>query len=215
MTLDILQQKLSEVFGNDSMIKGFDSVFESTKNGKILVISIHELTLEQEVVIHTKFTFPVDEDESKTRANYFRYLYDINCLYKQIYFDNENDLVIKIKDILDNNKFGDDIKILSDFIEAPGMFINDYLKKNNVTDISIFDIMYNPKFKITPCYETKFDFSIKLNNEIGIEMSIFKSEKDKYIVSFKIDNNIETFDIKSLLNIHQFIGGKIIELLQK
>lgn len=213
MTLDILQVELGEILGDNAMIKGMDSVFEKTPSGNTLVLSIHELLLNTEIIIHTKFIFPVNDEETETTSNYFRYLYDINCMYKQINYSDTEDLNKKITNILDMNKFGDDIKLLSDFIEAPSMFINDYFKKNNISEYSIHDFIYFPKEKIIPCREMSFDFIITINNNIKMNLNILKVDSNTYITLFRYNNIVKTFEINSLLNLHQFIGNKIIDIL--
>ena len=39
------------------MLMGADSVYEETDTGMILVISFHEITLTDDIIIHTKLIF--------------------------------------------------------------------------------------------------------------------------------------------------------------
>ena len=115
-------------------------------------------------------------------------------------FSNIIDLEEKVKDVVESNNFGEDIQILSDFIEAPGMFLNYYMKRAKITDYSIFDVEYSPKFKTTPCDKTTFDFKININNNYFIEMSIWKIEAEKkgdideYKFQFRFMDEIKTIE---------------------
>ena len=122
------------------------------------------MSTENATIIHTKFIFKVDTGKRHLVENSFIYLYDINCVYHKIEFDNIIDLQEKIEDVVDSNDFGEDIQILSDFIEAPAMFLNYYMKRAKITDYSVFDVEYSPKFKTTPCDQTTFDFKVNINN---------------------------------------------------
>ena len=115
-------------------------------------------------IIHTKFIFKADLDKRNIIENSFIYLYDLNCVYHKIEFSNVVDMKKKIEDIIESNSFGQDLQILSDFIEAPSMFLNYYMRRAKITDYSIFDVEYEPKFKTTPCDKTTFDFKININN---------------------------------------------------
>ena len=64
------------------------------------------------------------------------------------------------------------------FIEAPAMFLNYYMKRAGITEYSIFDVEYEPKFKTVSCDKTTFDFKININNNYNIEVSIHKIDKD-------------------------------------
>ena len=153
--------------------------------------------------------------------NSFIYLYDINCVYNKVEFKNSIDLKTKIDDIMSSNDFGQDIQILSDFIEAPAMFLNYYMKRAKITDYSIFDVEYSPKFKTTPCDKTTFDFKININNNYFIEMSIWKIEAEKkedideYKFQFRFMDEIKTIETDTLTNIHYFIGSNIAKLLDR
>lgn len=127
----------------------------------------------------------------------------------------------KIEDIMESKNFGEDIQILSDFIEAPAMFLNYYMRRAKITDYSIFDVEYEPKFKTTPCDKTSFDFKININNNYNMEVSISKvdreneDELDTYKFQFKFMDDIETVKIDTLRNIHFFIGDNIARVLDK
>jgi hypothetical protein len=127
----------------------------------------------------------------------------------------------KIEDIIESSNFGEDLQILSDFIEAPAMFLNYYMRRDNITDYSIFDVEYEPKFKTTPCDKTTFDFKININNNYDMEMSIHKIDKvdeeelDTYKFQFKFMDEIETFETDTIKNVHFFIGDHIAKILDR
>jgi ribosomal protein S8 len=131
------------------------------------------------------------------------------------------DMKKKIEDIIESKSFGEDLQILSDFIEAPAMFLNYYMRRDNITDYSIFDVEYEPKFKTTPCDKTTFDFKININNNYNMEMSIHKidrvdeEELDTYKFQFKFMDEIETFESDTIKNVHFFIGDHIAKILDR
>jgi hypothetical protein len=225
ITISEVEEIFKNIFGEDEkgLVNSTDSVYElsSDKDFYKLVISLHGLSKEDISIIHTKFIFKIDLNKSKLIEDSFIYLYDINCVYHKIEFSNIVDLENKIDKIIESNNFGEDLQILSDFIEAPAMFLNYYMMKNDITEYSVFDVKYEPKFKILPCYKTTFDFKININNNYNIELSIHKVEpndKDEpniYKFQFKFMNEIETHETDSLKNVHYFIGDNISKILDK
>jgi hypothetical protein len=141
-------------------------------------------------------------------------------MYHKIDFKNAIDCKKKVMDIIEGNDFGEDIRILSDFIEAPAMFLNYYMRRAKITDYSIFEVKYEPKFKTTPCDKTTFDFEVNVNNNYHIEVSIYKvdrdsdsEEKDSYKMTFKFMDEVKTVQTDSLNNIHYFIGSNLASML--
>jgi hypothetical protein len=136
-------------------------------------------------------------------------------------FTNVVDMKKKIEDIIESKNFGEDLQILSDFIEAPSMFLNYYMRRSKITDYSIFDVEYEPKFKTTPCDKTTFDFNININNNYDMELSIHKidrveeEELDTYKFQFKFMDEIETFETDTIKNVHFFIGDHIAKILDR
>ena len=186
-----------------------------------MVVSIHGLQTEDVSIIHTKFIFKLDLDKKRLVENSFIYLYDINCVYHKIEFTNVVDIREKVEDIIESNDFGQDLQILSDFIEAPAMFLNYYMRRAKITDYSIFEVEYQPKFKTQPCDKTTFDFKLNINNNYDMELSISKIERteeedvDIYKFQFRFMDDIETFESDSLKNVHFFIGDHIAKILDK
>lgn len=219
-----IEQAFKEIFEEEEgKVTSVESVYEESDNEEFykLVISIHGLSAQDTFIIHTKFIFKTDKEKKNVIEESFIYLYDINCIYHQVKFNNILDMKKKIEDIIDSNDFGDDLRILSDFIGAPSMFLNYYLKRNKITDYSIYDVIYEPKFKTQPCDETTFDFEINVNNNYKINLSIQKTNRepdeefDTYTFRFKFLDDYYTMDSDSIQNIHFYIGSQIAKILDE
>jgi hypothetical protein len=219
-----VEQTFKEIFEEEEgRVSSVETVWELSKDEDYykLVISIHNLSIEETLIIHTKFIFKCDLEKKFVTEESFIYLYDINCVYHKIDFDNVVDLKEKVEDIIISNNFGEDIQILSDFIEAPAMFLNYYLKRSKITDYSVFEVKYEPKFKTMPCDKTTFDFEININNNYRVFLSLSKRDKtdvedyDTYIFQFRFLDEYETVENDTLQNIHFMIGSQIAKLLDK
>jgi hypothetical protein len=219
-----IETTFKEVFQEEEgLVSSVDSVYELSENEEFykLVISIHSLSIQDTLIIHTKFIFKTNLDKTDILDNSFIYLYDINCNYKKVDFTNIVDLKKKIEDIIETNDFGQDIKILSDFIEAPSMFLNYYLKRSKITEYSIFDVIYDPKFKTVPCEEISFDFKVNVNNNYNIELSISKKDKEEpddieiYKFKYKFLDKYWTKESDTIQNIHFLIGSHIAKILDE
>jgi len=219
-----IEEVFREIFDEEKgMVNTVETVYEMSSDEDFLklVISVHGLTTEDTSIIHTKFIFKTDLEKRNIIDNSFIYLYDINCIYHKIEFSTIIDLKKKIEDIVESKNFGEDLQILSDFIEAPAMFLNYYMKRAKITDYSIFDVEYEPKFKTTPCDKTTFDFKININDNYHMELSISKidadekDEKDTYRYQFRFMDEIETVEADTIKNLHYFIGSNIAKLLDR
>ena len=219
-----IEQVFKDVFvAEEGVVNTVESVYEMSRDEDFykLVISIHGLSTQDTSIIHTKFIFKTDLDKRHIVDNSFIYLYDINCIYHKIEFTSVVDMRKKIEDIIESKSFGEDLQILSDFIEAPAMFLNYYMRRDDITDYSIFDVEYEPKFKTTPCDKTTFDFNININNNYDMELSIHKidrvdeEELDTYKFQFKFMDEIETFETDTIKNVHFFIGDHIAKILDR
>ena len=222
-----IEQAFKDIFElEEGVVNTVESIYEMSLDEKFykLVISIHGLSTEDTSIIHTKFIFKTDLDKRNIIDNSFIYLYDINCIYHKMEFTNVVDMKKKIEDIVESKSFGEDLQILSDFIEAPAMFLNYYMRRDKITDYSIFDVEYEPKFKTTPCDKVTFDFKININNNYHMEMSIHKIDKksddkednvDIYKFQFKFMDEIETFESDTIKNVHFFIGDHIAKILDR
>ena len=222
-----IEQAFKDIFEvEEGVVNTVESVYEMSLDEKFykLVISIHGLSTQDTSIIHTKFIFKTDLDKRNIIDNSFIYLYDINCIYHKMEFTNIVDMKKKIEDIIESKSFGEDLQILSDFIEAPAMFLNYYMRRSKITDYSIFDVEYEPKFKTTPCDKVTFDFKININNNYHMEMSIHKIDKksddkednvDVYKFQFKFMDEIQTFESDTIKNVHFFIGDHIAKILDR
>ena len=220
-----IEQTFKDIFEEEEgLVQSVETTYEMSDNEEFykLVISIHGLSMEDTLIIHTKFIFKTDLEKRNIIDNSFIYLYDINCNYRKSDFKNIVDLKNKVEDIIESNDFGEDIQILSDFIEAPAMFLNYYMRRAKITDYSIFDVKYEPKFKTTPCDSITFDFEIDINNNYKIDVSIYKvdrksdeKENDTYRYQFKFMDDIETVENDTIRNIHFTIGSNIARMLDK
>jgi len=220
-----IEKAFKELFEEEEgLVKSIDTVYEKPKRRDDflkLVISIHGLSTKDLFIIHTKFIFKVDVNKRHLVDNSFIYLYDINCVYHKINFENVTDMKKKIEDIIESNDFGEDIQILSDFIESPAMFLNYYMRRAGITDYSIFEVIYEPKFKTVPCDKIKFDFKINVNNKYFLDLTISKIERyDKgepsiYKFQFKFMDEIKTYETDTLRNVHFFIGDHLAKILDE
>jgi hypothetical protein len=219
-----IEEVFKEVFDEEKgVVNTIETIYEMSNQEDFLklVISVHGLATEDTSIIHTKFIFKTDLEKRNIIDNSFIYLYDINCIYHKIEFSTIIDLKKKIEDVVESKNFGEDLQILSDFIEAPAMFLNYYMKRAKITDYSIFDVEYEPKFKTTPCDKTTFDFKININDNYHMELSISKidaddkDEKDTYRYQFRFMDEIETVEAYTLKNLHYFIGSNIAKLLDR
>jgi len=220
-----IEQTFKDIFEKEEgLVQSVDTVYELSNDEEFykLVISIHGLSIEDTLIIHTKFIFKTDLEKRNLIDNSFIYLYDINCNYRKTDFRNIVDLKTKIEDIIQSNDFGEDIQILSDFIEAPAMFLNHYMRRAKITEYSIFDVIYEPKFKTAPCDAITFDFEININNNYKINVSIYKidrksddEENDVYRYKFSFMDEVETIESDTLRNIHFTIGSNVARILDK
>jgi hypothetical protein len=224
MRISEVESVFRDIFSEEEgVVRSVETVYETPEEGDFLklIISIHGLVTEDSTIIHTKFIFKTDLEKRNVIEDSFIYLYDINCVYHKIEFKNIIDMEEKVQDIIQSKDFGEDLQILSDFIEAPAMFLNYYMRRQKITDYSIFDVEYQPKFKTTPCDETTFDFKININNQYDMELSIQKIDRtedeeiDTYKFQFRFMDEIVTEETDTLQNVHFFIGSNIAKLLDK
>ncbi len=222
-----IEEAFKEIFKEeDGVVSSCETIYEKSKSDDYLklVIGINGLSTEDINIIHTKFIFKTDLEKRNIIENSFIYLYDINCVYHRMEFDSVIDLKKKIEDIIESNNFGEDIQILSDFTESPAMFLNYYMKRAKITEYSVFDVEYEPKFKIVSCDKTTFDFKININNSYDIEFSIHKIDKDltedpedidTYKLQFRFMDEIESVESDTIKNIHFLIGSNMSKLLDR
>ena len=221
--LSEIEQTFKDLFEEEEgLVQSVETLYELSHNEKFykLVISLHGLSIGENTIIHTKFIFKANLEKTEVIEDSFIYLYDINCVYHKVEFSSTTDMRNKVEEIIESVDFGTDIQILSDFIEAPAMFLNYYMRKANITEYSVFDVKYEPKFKTTKCGDTTFDFEIDVNNNYKFDISIRKFDEDKdekvvYKFQFKFMDDVETLESDTLKNIHYFIGSNMARILDE
>ncbi len=223
MRISEIEQTFKEIFEEEEgLVQSVDTVYELSEGEDFykLVISIHGISYKDTLIIHTKFIFKTDLQKRSLIDRSLIYLYDINCIYHRIDFSNVIDMKEKVEKILETNNFGEDIKILSDFISAPAMFLNHYMRRAKITEYSIFDVKYEPKFKTTPCDKVTFDFEIDINNNYKVDVSIHKVDMpsdsdipDTYKFQFKFMDEIKSMESDTINNIHYTIGSNVAKIL--
>jgi hypothetical protein len=202
ITIKEIESSIKNVFENAEVLNT-DSVYEQIDDSSNLklVIFINKLFEEKISVLYTKIIFVVDSDKIKLVNNSFMYLYDINCKYTNIDFSDTEEFEKKLKNIIEKEKFGNDLKILSKFVEKPAFLINNWLKDNKTNEINVLSVKYNPKMYIIPCKSLNFSFNMNVNNN-NIQFNIKKEKDSVFIFSFLINDettNIEKPNLKTLV----------------
>ena len=209
ITIKEINNVIEKVF-NDTEVHHVDNVYEQIDNSDNLklVIFFNKLLTDNHSIIYTKIIFVVDSEKTKLMKNEFIYLYDINCNYNIIKIENLNDFENELKDIVKDEKFGKNIKILSEFIKNPAASINEWFRKNNVDNLNITNVVYNPKTYITPCKSISFSFDITINNH-NIEFIISKINNVTFNLSFKFYDDIINLEKSNLTTLIETIGDTL------
>jgi hypothetical protein len=194
-----------------SEIQFSDSVYEEKDGVLRLIIFFNKLFSTNNVVLYTKLLFEVDKNkgyliENKKGQNFFKYLYDINCQYKMKLIDDINDFKNQWSEIIKNNNFGPNMKILSEFIKQPSFVVNDWFDKNNIKDVSLTGFKYEPKMKIMPCKSLSFHFVLNVNNSDDVELYIRKDGDHDYTYTFNVNGENQTIEKSDLTTLVQTIA---------
>lgn len=212
-----------KILFDEAKVLSFDSVYELSDDKKYykLVFSLHNLEVEMSdsintTILHTKFIFRTDLEKTKLVENSFWYLKDIDCSYVKKNFDNNDDLMKVLEEIINEDNFGKSISSLSNFIsEAPSSSINDFLNQSEYTLFTVTTVMYNPSLKLAPCQDMTFDFDITLNNgEHEIKLSIEKIDTD-FKFYYHLSDTVEKIDVEDISQLAQTIGDHLILLFNK
>ena len=204
MTWLELQKKIKDTFENAKVIK-FKDILEKDKNGWNWILTFHQLTTETSLIVHTKFIFKLKENKEELRLNEFLYLYDLNCKYRLVKFDNIQDLETLIDNILLQDKFGDNIMIISRLLISPAMTLNNYFYEQNEEDLTIYEFNYDPEVIIAPCQEFKMNFTFNVNNNYVVDMNIQKEKNDFFKISFEYLGNKKVIEIDNLISLNKTI----------
>jgi len=194
-----------------SEIQFSDSVYEEKEGTLRLIIFFNKLFTKSNVVLYTKLLFVVDKQKeyivpNKEGQNFFKYLYDINCQYKMKLIDDINDFKTQWGNVIKNNEFGDNLKILSEFIKQPSFVVNEWFNKENIKDISLTGFKYEPKMKVMPCKSLSFHFVLNVNTSEEVELFIKKEGKNDFIMSFNINGKNIDIEKSNLGTLVQTIG---------
>ena len=202
-----ISDALKDIF-KKTQIQNTDSTYEKIDGSENLklVIFINRMLENNINIFYTKLIFVVNKEKTYLENNGFSYLFDINCEYVNVNFSDIDDMNNKLKNIFTKNKFGSNIKILSEFIEKPSFLINDWLGKNNVTAFSIYGLKYEPKIYIIPCKSLSFTFMIDINNTNEVELTIRKENDGLFIYSFMMNNETITVEKPNLSTLVETIG---------
>lgn len=204
-----LVNKIKQIF-DSTKVQSVNTVYEKINgsNDLRLVISMDKVLYDDVNIIYTKIIFTTNSDKTKLTKNYFTYLFDINCEYVRVEFNDLNDITNKITNILKQNKFGENIKILSDFIKSPSTLINKWFELNKVTDISVINVD-EKEISIVPCKSLDFNFNIAINNNQNVDLTISKENDNDYLYKFNIFNNIYEDRESTLKNLVETIGTNL------
>jgi hypothetical protein len=214
LSIQDVQNTIQEIFSKDDVLST-DSVFEPVNGVLKLIISISKLYSSDQVIIYTKLLFDIDNQKKYLTSNTFKYLYEINCQFEEVQFDNLNDLKDKINEVINKDKFGNDIKTLSDFIKKPEHTINQWFYNNKTENISITGVKYKPEMKNIPCKELSFGFTITVNEQDDIELDIKKLGVGQFKLTFKIFNKTVNVEKSNLNTLVQDIGETIRDSYEK
>lgn len=196
-----LQKGVKEIFA-DCRMESFKDVLEKDRNGWNWILSFDLLESSTTLLIHTKFIFKLNEDKKKLRLNNdkneFLYLYDLNCKYRVQPFSDLINLKELIKDILMNDRFGENLLAVSAFMVSPAKAINKYFYENKVLGLSVFEVEYEPTSKIVPCKSLSIDFKFNVNNKIDVNLEVLKEGDTKFNLIFEHQDKRNEVEIDEL-----------------
>ena len=211
-----IESLLREVFDETELLDS-SSTYEKTDdpNEHKLIIFLNKVYYTNTNILYTKLIFRVDKEHENITKDYFTYLWDINCIYKQVNFSSKQNLKSKLSKIFKDKLFGPDIKTLSEFLVSPSVKVNEYLNKNNIIDVSVYGFKYDPLVKIQPCKTLNFHFTINISNKWELDLKIDKSEKDLYYIYLTLLDDTKTIQKEDLNNLDELIGNFIKQKLNK
>jgi len=206
ITIKEIESSIKNIF-SDSDVLNTESVYEKIDDSDNLklVLFINKLFVGDVSILYTKLIFVVNSTKTKLINNSFLYLYDINCKYTNVDFSDTEDFEKRLKKIIDKKIFGNDLKILSEFIESPAIIIDEWLKKNHIKDINVSTVKYNPDMYIMPCKSLSFSFDIIVNN-ISVYFNISKEKNNIYNFNFKINDDVTNIEKPNLKTLIETIG---------
>lgn len=208
ISLKDVETVIKNVF-SETKVSSVSTLYEKEDGENKFIITINNLFYEKTNIIHTKFVFYTDDKKQGLEHNYFHYMYNINCNYKQVDFTDSADLENKINEIIKNRTFGGDIKVLSDLSVTMASNVNDLLKEKEISNISIYSVTYVPIVDAVPCDSLTFRFDINIDDTRFVKMVVKKVEKGEFRITFKESDWFEDVTIGSLKAIPQTITEMI------
>jgi hypothetical protein len=205
-----LQERINILF-DESRVQKFDTVMEKDKNGWNWILTYHRLETETTKILHTKFIFKLDASKEKLRASEFLYLYDLNCKYHVVRFNDLSDMDTKIRRITNQNIFGDNLKELNDFIVAPAKVINNNFYEKNIQGYSVYSFDYAPEEVVVPCQMLELQFMFNVNNKHDIKLTIKKEGSESFKLTFNLLDEKEEVEIEDLTT----MVGAITEYIKR
>jgi hypothetical protein len=204
ISLSDLDKVIKKIF-NESKIQSIKTTFEKDGNDRLkFVIAINNLFFNKSNILHTKFMFYTDLEKTKILGNSFKYLFDINCIYREVQFNDAIDMETKINDIINNKKFGNNIKDISNIYVTLSSSINEMIRKKKIENVTVYNVEYAPLVDIVPCDSFSFNFNINVNNTSELKMNIQKINNNEYKYSFTDKDwheDITKSDIKGTVDI--------------
>jgi len=210
LTIEDITDTILEVLG-ETKLKSLDHVYEKHGDQLKLIISLHNLNLIHDILIHTKLIFNVDDDKIYLSHNQFTYLYDLNCEYKMVMFEDVDEFKETMTETFYDFNFGEDIIQLSTFLASPSRMVNEYLNSVEYNKTSVLNIIYQPRFNIVECSNYSADFNIQLINDYELDLSIKKIEESHYEFTFKINDKYIKKEAETLVNSIPAIIGEMIK----
>lgn len=198
-TIEDITNSILEVLG-ETKLKSLDHVYEKHGDQLKLIISLHNLNLMHNILMHTKLIFNVDQDKIYLTHNQFTYLFDLNCEYRLNMFKDLEQFKYLLNQVFFDFKFGQDIKEYSKFLLSPSRMVNEYLNSINYNNYSVLYVDYQPKFNITECSNFVANFEISLIDDYKIDLGIKKINNTLYSFTFKINGKYIEKEVKTLEN---------------
>jgi hypothetical protein len=206
-----IEKILLNIF-NDSVVSSVNTLYEKDKKGGyLLIVTINNIFYNKTDILHTKLIFNVDKDKTKITDNYLFYLYDLNCNFKRIDFNDIFELENKLKEVLNKRIIGKDLKKLSDLNITLTIDTNKLLEEKDMNNISIYSITYSPIVNHIPCESLFFKFEINIKDIKTIDMNIRKIDKNDFKITFQNNDDFTEFNISDL----SYLSNTICEMLKK
>ena len=192
-------------------VQDVDTVYEKIDDSDDLklVVFINRLMHDSVSIMYTKLLFRCNAGKQRLVDNSFSYLHDINCQYIKKNFGSIDEFKDILSGIITGKKFGDDLLVLSKFVEQPASLVNEWLRKYKVTDKSVTSVTYDPMVAVMPCDSLSFPFNIKVNDSIGVDLVIRKESAGVYNYFFTVNGETTTVTKDNLSSLVETVASQI------